>query len=86
MPANLEDSAEATGQKKVSFHSNPKESQHQRMFELLHNSTLSYTSKVVLKILQARLQQYMNLEHPDVQTGFTKEDEPKIKLPSLVGS
>ena len=72
MPANLENSAVATGLEKVSFHSNPKESQHQRMFELLHNSTLSYTSKVVLKILQARLQQYMNRELPDVQAGFRK--------------
>ena len=39
MPANLENSAVATGQEKVSFHSNPKEMQCQRMFKLLHNFT-----------------------------------------------
>ena len=39
MPANLENSAVATGLEKVSFHSNPKEGQCQRMFKLLHNCT-----------------------------------------------
>ena len=56
MPANLENSAVATGLEKVSFPSNPKERQCQRM----------------LKILQARLQQYVNRELPDVQAGFRK--------------
>ena len=71
MPANLENSAVATGLEKVSLHSNPKETQCQRMFKLtqLHSS---HASKVMLKILQARLQQYMNQEHPDVQAGFRK--------------
>ena len=73
MPANLENSAVATGQEKVSFHSNLKERQCQRMFKLLHNCPLiSHTSKVMLKILQARLQQYMNRELPDVQAGIRK--------------
>ena len=39
MPANLENSAVATGLEKISFHSNPKEGQYQRMFKLLHNCT-----------------------------------------------
>ena len=39
MPANLENSAVATGLEKVSFHSNPKERQCQRMLKLLHNCT-----------------------------------------------
>ena len=56
---------------KVSFHSNPKERQCQRMLNLLHNCT-SQASRVMLKNLQARLQQYMNHEFPDVQTGFRK--------------
>ena len=56
MPANLENSAVATGLEKVHFHSKPKERQCQRM----------------LKILQARLQQYMNRERPDVQASFRK--------------
>ena len=59
MPANLETSAVATGLEKVSFHSSPKEGQCQRMFN--HTIALiSHASKEILKILQARLQQYMN--------------------------
>ena len=58
-PANLENSAVVTGLEKVSFHSNPKERQCQGMFK--HTIALiSHTSKVMLKILQARLQQYVN--------------------------
>ena len=72
MPANLENSAVATGLEKVSFHSNPKERQRQRMFKLLHNCTHLTRYKVMLKILQARLQQYVNRELPDVQAGFRK--------------
>ena len=72
MSANLENSAVATGLEMIGFHSNPKERQCQRMLKLPHNSTLSHASKVVLKILQARLQQYMNHELPDVQAGFRK--------------
>ena len=41
-------------------------------YKLLHNCTHLTTSKVMLKILQARLQQYVNRDHPDVQAGFTK--------------
>ena len=72
MPANLENSAVATGLEKVSFPSSPKEMQCQRMLKLLHNCTLSHASKVMLKTLQARLQQYVNRELPDVQAGFRK--------------
>ena len=71
---------------KGSFHSNPKERQCQRMFKLLQNALISYVSKVMLKILQARLQQYMNRELPDVQAGFRKAEEPEIKFPTSVGS
>ena len=56
MPANLESSAVATGLENVSFHSNPKERQCQRMLKLPHIAVISHTSKVMLKILQARLQ------------------------------
>ena len=74
MPANLENSAVATGLEKVSFHSNPKERQCQRMLKLPHNdfALISHASKVMLRILQARLQQYVNREFPDVQAGFRK--------------
>ena len=47
---------------------------------------ISHASKVMLKILQARLQQYMNHELPDVQAGFIKAEEPEIKLPTSTGS
>ena len=47
---------------------------------------ISHASKVMLKILQARLQQYVNHELPDVQAGFRKGREPEIKLPTSVGS
>ena len=56
MPANLENSEVATGLENVSFHSNPKERQCQRMLKLPHIAVISHTSKVMLKILQARLQ------------------------------
>ena len=72
MPATLENSAAATGPEKVSFHLNPKEKQCQRMLNYLRIALISHTSKVMLKILQARLQQYMNCELPDVQAGFRK--------------
>ena len=47
---------------------------------------ISNASKVMLKILQARLQQYVNWELPDVQAGLEKAEEPEIKLPSSVTS
>ena len=78
MPANLENSAVATELEKVSFHSNPKEGQCQRLFKRPAKdcaNTIALTShanKIMLKILQARLQQYMNHELPDVQAGFRK--------------
>ena len=72
MPANLENSAVVKELEKVSFHSNPKERQCQRMIKLYTVALISHTSKVMLKILQARLQQYVNHECPDVQAGFRK--------------
>ena len=45
-----------------------------------------HASKVMLKILQARLQQYVNHELPEVQSGFRKAEEPEIKLPTSAGS
>ena len=71
MPANLENSV-ATGLEKVSFHFNPKERQCQRMLKLPHKCPHLTASKVMLKILQATLQQYKNCELADVQAGFRK--------------
>ena len=72
MSANLETSAVATGLEKVSFHSNPKERQCQECSNYCIIVLISNTNKRMLKILQARLQQYMNLGLPDVQAGFRK--------------
>ena len=71
MPANLENSAVATGLEKVSFHTNPKERQCQRMLYRTI-ALISHTSKVMLKLPQARFQHYLNHELLDVQAGFRK--------------
>ena len=67
MPANLESLAVATGLEKVRLYSNPKECSNYCTIALI-----SPASKVILKILQARLQQYMDCELPDVHAGFRK--------------
>ena len=72
MPANLENSAVATGLEKISFHSSPKEGQRQKCSDYRTVALISQASKVMLKILQVRLQQYMNHKLPDVQAGFRK--------------
>ena len=66
MPTNLENSAVATELEKVSFHSNPQKGQCQRKFKLPDTCTHSHARKAMFEILQARLQQYMNQEIPDV--------------------
>ena len=72
MPAHLENSAAAKGLEKVSFHSNPKERQCQKCSNYCIIVLISHAIKVMLKILQARFQQYVNRELPDVQAGFRK--------------
>ena len=72
MPANLENSAVATRLEKVSFRLNPKKSNAKECWNYLRIAFISHASKVKLKILQARLQQYMNQELPDIQAGFRK--------------
>ena len=78
MSANLENSAVTSGLKKVSFHSKPKKGNAK---ECSHNHTIaliSHASKVMLKMLQARLQQYLNQELPDVQPGFLKRQRTQM--------
>ena len=79
---NLENSAVATALEKMSFHFNPKERQRQKCSDYHTIALISHASKVMLKILEARLQQYMNHELPDVQAGFRKAEELEIKLPT----
>ena len=85
MLANLENLAVATGLEKVSFHSSPKERQCQKCSYYRTIELISHASKVMLKILEARLQQYINCELSDVQASFRKAEEPENKLPTLVG-
>ena len=72
MSANLENSVVAKGLEKVSFHSNPRERQCKECSNYHKVALISHASKVMLKILQARFQQYVNYELPDVQAGFRK--------------
>ena len=70
MPANLENSAVATGLEKVSFHSNSKEGNAKERPNYHTIALISHASKVMLKILQDRFQQYANHELPDIQARF----------------
>ena len=83
MPANLENSAVATGLEMVSFHSNPKEGQRQRMFNYPTIALISHASKVMLKILQARPQQYVNQELPDIQAEFRKGRRTRDQIANI---
>ena len=76
----------ATGLEKDSFHSNPKERQCQRMLKLPQIALNSHASKVMLQILQARLQQYVNCELPDVQAGFRKGRGTRDQIATSAGS
>ena len=72
MPANLENSAGATGLEKVSFIPIPKKGNAKECSNYCTIALNSHASNVMLKILQARLQQYVNKELPDVQAGLRK--------------
>ena len=72
MSANLENSAVATELEKSVFIPIPKKGNAKECSNYCTIALISHASKVMLKILQARLQQYMNCELPDVQAGFTK--------------
>ena len=72
MPANLENSAVTTGLEKVSFHSNPKKGNAKECSNYHTIALISHTGKVTFKVLQARLQEYLNQECPDAQAGFRK--------------
>ena len=70
MSVNLENSAVATGPEKVSFQPIPKKGNPKEFSNYCTIALISHTSKVMLKILQVRLQQYMKHELLDVQAGF----------------
>ena len=83
MSENLENSAVATGLEKVNFPSNPK--RDAKECSNYHTIALmSHASKVMLKILQTRLQQYMNYELPDVQPGFRKSRGTRDQIANIL--
>ena len=86
MSADLESSGGARGLKNVSFHSNPKERQCQRYSDYCITALISPASKVMLKIFQARLRQYLNCELLMFKLDLEKAEEPEIKLPTSIGS
>ena len=86
MSANLENSAVATGLEKSIFilirkKGNAKECSNYRTIALI-----SHASKVMIKIFQARLQQYVNHELPDVQAGFRKSRGTRDQIANIAGS
>ena len=83
MPANLENSAVATGLEKVSFIPIPKKGNAKECSNYCTIALVSHFSKVMLKILQARLQQYVNCELPDVQAEFRKGRESRDQIANI---
>ena len=83
MPANLENSAVATGLERSVFIPTPKKGNDKECSDYHTVELISHTSKVMLKILQARLQQYMNCELPDVQAGFRKGRGTKDQIANI---
>ena len=83
MPENLENSAVATGLEKSVFIPIPKKGNAKECSNYHTIALISHASKVMLKILQARLQQYVNCELPDVQAGFRKGRGPKDQIPNI---
>ena len=83
MPANLENSAVATGLEKVIFIPIPKKGNAKECSSYRTIALISHTSKVMLKILQARLQQHVNRELPDVQAGFRKDRGTRDQIANI---
>ena len=86
MPANLENSAVATGLERSVFIPISKKGNAKECSNYCTIVLISHASKVMLKILQARLQQYVNHELPDVQAGFKKGRGTRDQLPTSTGS
>ena len=83
MPANLENSVVATGLGKVSFHPIPKKCNAKKCSNYRTIALISHASKVMLKILQARLQQYVNHELPDLQAVFRKDRGTRDQIANI---
>ena len=85
-PANLKNSAVATWLEQVSFHSIPKKGNARECSHYHTIALISHASKVMLKILQGRLQQYTSRELQMFKLVLEKAEEPEIKLPTSTGS
>ena len=83
MPANLENSAVATGLEMSVFIPIPKKGNAKECSNYYTIALISHASKVMFKILQARLQQYMNHEHPDVQADFRKDRRTRDQIANI---
>ena len=83
MPANLENSAMATGLEKVSFHSNSKKGNAKECSNYCTIALISHASELMLKILQASLQQHINHELPDVQAGLRKSRGTRDQIANI---
>ena len=83
MPANLQNSAVATGLEKVRFIPIPKKGNAKECSNCCTIALISHASKVILKILQVRLQQYINCELPDVQAGFRKGKRTRDQIANI---
>ena len=83
MSANLKNSAVATGLEKVSFHSNPKKGNAKECSDYHTIAHISSISKLMLKIPQARRQQYVNQELPDLQAGFRKGRRTRDQIANI---
>ena len=86
MPVNLENSAVATGLESSIFIPIPKKNNVKEYSNYHRIEFISHVSKVMLKILQSRLQEYMNQELPDIQLDFEEIEEPEIKVPTFIVS
>ena len=86
MPANLENSAVATGLEKVSFHSNPKERQYQKIFKPPHNCTLFTCQQGHAQNPSNQASAVCELLNQMYKLVLEKPEEPEIKLPTSAGS
>ena len=84
MPASVKNSAVATGLKRSVFIPVPKKGNAKQCSDYCTVTLISHTSKVMLKILQARLQHYMHCELPDVQAGFSKGRGTKDQIAYII--
>ena len=83
MPANLENSAVATGLENVSFHPNRQKVNYKECANHHTIALISHASKLMLKILQARLQQYVNCELTDIQARFRKSRGTRDQIANI---